>query len=186
MRIFFIIIILVANCNVSLSQEPFSTFFADAVTKDVPVYSNDTCANHFTIIREYEEKENWHNVEIWEKSDNRYKVHITLYQDSTATPPIDGWIDKEQCGVWLYSISLKQSLWNVYFYKKPDQSCPFLRITSKFPDDYFHYTNGKAAPVLDYKFYNDKYWIKTVIIKNKKKIIGWTTDYCPNVYGACN
>lgn len=185
MKKLIIIIILVAKCNVSYSQEPFSTFFADAVTNGVPVYSNDTCSNHFTIIREYEEKENWHDVEIWEKSDNRYKVHIASYQDTIATPSINGWIDKEQCGVFLYSHNLKNGLWYVYFYKEPGQLHPFLKITSKYPD-IFEEDNGKAVPVLDYKLYQDDYWIKTVIIKDKKRIIGWTKDYCPNVYGACN
>ena len=27
--------------------------------------------------------------------------------------------------------------------------------------------------------------IKTVIIKEERKIIGWTTDYCPNPYDSC-
>lgn len=55
MKKIIIIIILIAKCNVLFSQEEnFEAFFVDAVTKGVPVYSNDTCANHFTIIREYE------------------------------------------------------------------------------------------------------------------------------------
>ena len=42
-----------------------------------------------------------------------------------------------------------------------------------------------AVPVLDYKLYKGKYWIKTVVIKDKRKIIGWTTNYCPNPYDSC-
>ena len=39
---------------------------------------------------------------------------------------------------------------------------------------------------LDYKLHNGEYWIQTVIIKDNKKIVGWTKDFCPSVYDACN
>ena len=95
-------------------------------------------------------------------------------------------MEKEQCGVWLRGRYIKSGLWNVYFYKYPGQLHPFLIITSKYPDSFSKYDNDKAIPVLDYKLYEGKYWIKTVITKDKKRIIGWTKDYCPNIYGACN
>lgn len=184
-RILIIIIIFVTNCHVMFSQETLSVFFVDAVTKSVPVYANDSDTKSFTNIRESKEKENWNDVEILDQSNNRYKVCITPYSDENATP-INGWVDKEQCGVLLFGKYIDKNLTVVSLYLTPDQPYPFLKITDQYADDFRKYTNDKAVPVLDYKFYNEKYWIKTVIYKDKKKIIGWTTDYCPNIYGACN
>lgn len=186
-KIIILIVAIIVNSPVLFSQEIFEAiFFVDAVTSGVPVYRNDTCINSFTIIKESSEKEDWHCVDILAKSKNRYKVHIVLCNGSTATPPIDGWVEKEQCGVWLRGRYIKSGLWNVYFYKYPGQLHPFLKITSKYLDSFSEYDNDKAVPVLDYKLYEGKYWIKTVITKDKKRIVGWTKDYCPNVYGACN
>ena len=186
MKKLIIIIVLIAKCNVLFSQESFSTFFADAVTEGVPVYSNDTGNDIITIIKEFTEKENWHDVEIWEKSDKRYKVHITSCQDSIATPSINGWVDKEQCGVFLYGRFTNQNLAIVSFYLTPDQPYPFLKITDQYPDAFGKYSNGKAVPVLDYELHDGKYWIKTVITKDKKKVVGWTRNYCPNIFCSCN
>ena len=63
----------------------------------------------------------------------------------------------------------------------------FIKITDKYAYGFDKYadTKSKAVPVLDYKFYKGTYWIKTVIIKEERKIIGWTTDYCPNPYDSC-
>jgi hypothetical protein len=61
-----------------------------------------------------------------------------------------------------------------------------MELSSRYFGDFERYTNGQAASVLDYKLCNGEYWIKTVIIKDNKKIVGWTKDFCPNVYDACN
>ena len=63
---------------------------------------------------------------------------------------------------------------------------PFMKLSSRYFGDFERYTKGQAASVLDYKLYNGEYWIKTAIIKDNKKIVGWTKDYCPSVYDACN
>ena len=120
-----------------------------------------------------------------EKSDKRYKVCIVLCFDEDEAP-INGWIDKEQCGVWLHGRFINPNLSIVNLYLMPDQPYPFLKITDQYADDFGKYTNGKAVPILDYKFYNGEYWIKTVITKDKKKIVGWTKDYCPHIYNSCN
>lgn len=188
MRIFISIVFFIIKCQVLFSQEYFCVFFVDAVTNGVPVYSSDTCANHFTVIKESEEKENWHSVTLLEKSDKRYKVYIELInnEDSTEESSVEGWVDREQCGVWPHGKYVNMNLSMLDLYKTPFQSHPFLRITSKYQDDFSEYTNSRAFPVLDYKMQKGRYWIKTVIIKNKKRIIGWTQNYCDNIYGACN
>lgn len=186
MKKLIIIIVLIAKCHVLFSQEEnFEAFFVDAITKAVPVYANDTGNDIITNIREFTEEENWHGVEILEKSDKRYKVRITSCVDENPVP-INGWIDKEQCGVWLYGEFINLSLTIVSFYLTPNQPYPFLKITDTFADGFGKYTNDKAAPVLDYELHDGKYWIKTVITKDKKKVVGWTMNYCPNVFCSCN
>ena len=115
----------------------------------------------------------------------RYKVHIIPLNDTKASI-IDGWLYKEQCGVWLLGRYIKDGLFIVRLYAKPGQPSPIIRLYDKMLDDFGKYTNGKAVPVLDFKLYQGHYWIKTVIVKNHKRIVGWTRDYCPNIYGSCN
>ncbi len=184
-RILIIIIILVTNCHVMFSQETLSVFFVDAMTNGVPVYSNDTCANNFTTIKEHKEKEDWHNVEILEQSNNRYKVNITSCRENDSTS-IKGWVNKELCGVWLRGKYIKRDFFTISFYTKPGLLKPFMKLSSRYFGDFERYTNGQAASVLDYKLHNGEYWIQTVIIKDNKKIVGWTKDFCPSVYDACN
>ncbi len=183
--IFFILSI--AKCHVLFSQENLVVFFTDAITNGVPVYSCDTGVDSIATVKEDPEKENWHDVKIIGQSESRYKVSITAINEDNVAP-INGWVDKEQCGVWFWGKSIKTDLWAVSLYNMPDRPYPFIKITDKHIDGFDKYTDTKrkAVPVLDYKLYNGKYWIKTVIIKDKKKIIGWTTNYCPNVYGSCN
>ena len=73
MRKLIIIIILIAKCHILFSQEEnFEAFFVDAITNSVPVYANDTGDDIIANIREFTEKENWHGVEILEKSNKRF------------------------------------------------------------------------------------------------------------------
>ena len=124
MKKLIIIIVLIAKCHVLFSQEEnFEAFFVDAITKAVPVYANDTGNDIITNIREFTEEDNWHGVEILEKSNKRYKVRITSCVDENPVP-INGWIDKEQCGVWLYGEFINLSLTIVSFYLTPNQPYP--------------------------------------------------------------
>ncbi len=186
-RLIIILFLVISNCHAILSQdENFVVFFTDAITNGVPVYSNDTGTDRITIIQEYLEKENWHDVEILRKSNNRYKVRIIAINENDVTPII-GWVDKEQCGVWLRGKWTNPELSIVSLYRMPGQLYPFVKLTDKYANGFHKYvdTKSNAVPVLDYKLYKGKYWIKTVVIKDKRKIIGWTTNYCPNPYDSC-
>ena len=186
MKKLIVIIVLIAKCHILFSQEEnFEAFFVDAITKAVPVYADETGNDIITNIREFREKENWHDIEILEKSNKRYKVRITSSVGENLVP-INGWVDKEQCGVWLYGRFADTEHSIVSFYLTPNQPYPFLKITDKYSDDFGKYTNNKAVPVLDYEFHDGDYWIKTVITKDKKKVVGWTKNYCPNVFCSCN
>ena len=186
-KLIIITFLVISKCLAILSQDKnIVVFFTDAITNGVPVYSNDTGIDIITNIKEYPEKENWHDVEILMKSNNRYKVRIISINENNVTPII-GWVDKEQCGVWLRGKWIKPELSILSFYCMPSQLYPFTKITDKYAYGFDKYadTKSKAVPVLDYKFYKGTYWIKTVIIKEERKIIGWTTDYCPNPYDSC-
>ena len=180
-----IFFIFCANCFATFAQKSLIVFFVDATTDSIPIYCCDKDTTSFYIIKENEQEENWHNVELLEQSNNRYKVRITSCKED-ATTPIIGWVDKEQCGVWLWGKKMSSKLWTFRLYRKPEQLHPFVRIVDEDIDGFGKYTNDKAAPVLDYKYYKGKYWIKTEILKDKKKYVGWTIDYCPNIYGSCN
>ena len=187
MKKLIVIIVFVVKWHILFSQENnLVVFFVDAITNGVPVYSNDTCTNSIGIVKEYPEKENWHDVELLGQSKNRYKVRIIAINE-TNVAPIVGWVEKDQCGVWLHSRYIKPQIFIVELYTKLGQIKPFITLKSKNCyniDDVDAYS--KAVPVFDYKFYNGKYWIKTAIHKNKKRIVVWTTDYCPIIYDSCN
>ena len=178
--------VVLLQSNFSFSQENnLVVFFRDAITDSIPIYSSETSTDYIAKIKEDPELENWHDVEILKVSNNRYKVHIMPLNVANVVP-IDGWVDKEQCGVWLRAWHQEGELFIVRLYSEPGKSFPFLKLFDKMPDDFGKYTNEEAAPVLDYKYYKGDYWIKTVIIKDKHKVIGWTRDFCPNVYDSCN
>jgi hypothetical protein len=186
MKKLILIMVVLLQSNFSFSQENnLVVFFRDAITDSIPIYSSETSTDYIAKIKEDPEKENWHDVEILKVSDNRYKVHIIPLNVANVVP-IDGWVDKEQCGVWLRAWHQEGELFIVRLYSEPGKPFPFLKLFDKMPDDFGKYTNEEAAPVLDYKYYKGDYWIKTVIIKDKHKVIGWTRDFCPNVYDSCN
>lgn len=186
MKKIIIIFVFIAKCHILFSQEEnLVVFLADATTNSVPVYANDTSMDCITNIKEDSIKKNLYDVEILVQSNNRYKVCITSSMDEN-TSPINGWVDKESCGVLLHGRYVTSDVCIVSLYLIPDQPYPFLEITDKYADGFGEYTNNKAVPILDYKLHNGEYWIKTVIIKDNKKIVGWTKDYCPNVFGSCN
>ena len=60
MKKLIVIIVFVVKWHILFSQENnLVVFFVDAITNGVPVYSNDTCTNSISIVKEYPEKENW-------------------------------------------------------------------------------------------------------------------------------
>ena len=99
MKKLLVIIIVLAKCQFIFSQEEnLTAFLTDAETNSIPVYSNDTDNDIITDIKEGSPQKDWHCIDILEKSDKRYKVRITSCFDEDVAP-INGWIDKEQCGV---------------------------------------------------------------------------------------
>jgi hypothetical protein len=184
-KLLLLICFCVANCHLLFSQENLVVFLTDAITDSVPVYRNDTDTICFTKIKEDFQKENWHDVEIMCMSNNRYKVRVIPLNETNAAI-FEGWLNKEQCGVWLRGKNQGKGLFTVELYAEPGQSNPITKLYGKEFDDFGKYTNGKAVPVLDFKKYQGHYWIKTIVVKNDNRTVGWTTDYCPNIYGSCN
>jgi len=188
MKKLIVIIVLVVKCHILLSQENnLVVFFADAITSGIPVYSNDTNTDTIAVVKEYPEKENWHDVELLGQSKNRYKVRIIAINENDVAP-IVGWVEKDQCGVWLHSRYIEPQFFIVELYSKPGQLKPFMTLKSKNCYNIDDTTDAycKAVPVLDYKYCNGKYWIKTAIYKNRKRMEVWTTNYCPNIYDSCS
>ena len=113
------------------TRKKIVVFFTDAITNGVPVYFNDTGTDTITIIKEYPEKENWHDVELLRQSSNRYKVRISAINENNVAP-IMGWVDKEQCGVWLWGKWIKPEFCIVSLYRMPGQLYPFVKIIDKY------------------------------------------------------
>ena len=87
MKKLIVIIVLVVKCHILLSQENnLVVFFADAITSGIPVYSNDTNTDTIAVVKEYPEKENWHDVELLGQSKNRYKVRIIAINENDVAP----------------------------------------------------------------------------------------------------
>ena len=186
MKKLILIMVVLLQSNFSFSQENnLVVFFRDAITDSIPIYSSETSTDYIAKIKEDPEKENWHDVEILKVSNNRYQVRVIPLND-TNVAPVDGWVDKAQCGVWLRAWHQEGEFFIVRLYSVPGKSFPFLKLFDKMPDDFGKYTNGKAVPVLDFKLLRGNYWIKTIIYNNNKEIVGWTRDYCPNTFGSCN
>ena len=82
-----ILFFVIVKCQVLFSQKDnLVVFFTDAITNSVPVYADDTTIVSYTSVKEDTEKENWHDVEILEQSNNRYKVCITaINEENIAT-----------------------------------------------------------------------------------------------------
>jgi hypothetical protein len=185
MKRFMFFLILVANYHVMFSQENMMAFFTNATKDSVAVYSDAVSEECFVKVKEDEQKEVYFDVEILEKSEKRYKVKIYSFNDNNAEP-ILGWVDKEQCGVWLHGRYIKDNFWVVQLYEKPGYAEPIIRLTDTFLDEFGKYSNNSPVFVLDYIVYKGKYWIKTAVTKNKKRFVGWTRDYCPIKYYSCN
>lgn len=180
-----VLIFLIVHSDVLFSQEPLVVFFADATTDSISVYRNDIDIECFIKIKEDSESENWHDVEILGQSNDKYKVRIIAINEDNAEP-INGWVYKVHCGVWLHGRFHTPACSVVSLYNRPEDLYPFTHLKGKYVDDFGKYTNDMAIPILDYRFYNGIYWIKTEIVEDGKKISGWTRDYCPNIYGSCN
>ena len=184
-KIFIVTIIAVASCQTILSQEIFTVFLTNGVTDSVTVYNSETDSIGFIQIKEDLQKDNWHDVEILGTSNNRYKVRIIPLNETNATS-INGWVEKEQCGVWLRGRYIKRDLFVVRLYSNPGQSKPIFEICYNYLGGFKEYPDDNAVPVLDFTLYQGHYWIKTKINKGGSIIQGWTKDYCPDVYGSCN
>ena len=187
-RLFISIIVIILNLHTLFSQDKqgnIEVFFRDAITESVPVFKTKTDTICIATIKENNQDENWHDIEILEKSKKRYKVIITSFNEFPNVV-VEGWVDREQCGVWLHGkLDVIHELWTVNIYSKPGSSHPKEILIDRNYGGFVEFDNGKAVPVIDYKYFKGKYWIKTVITKNGKKVVGWTTDYCPNVYDSC-
>lgn len=184
MKHFVLIVAFLANFHSLFSQENFVAFFRDAITNGVPVFTDDSCHTSFTVIKEDCEKENWHDLEILEKSGNRFKVLITSPYENNFEP-VTGWIEREQCGVFLKGRYITPGQFDVRLYKEVGANVPFLTLSSTYGDDYSSFDDNKAVPVLDIDERCGQFWIKTALRIEGKIVECWIIDYCPFIYNSC-
>lgn len=67
-----IICLIIANCYKLFAQEDnLIVFYIDAMSKEIPIFSNDSITTPFKTMRESEEKENWYDAELIGQSQAR-------------------------------------------------------------------------------------------------------------------
>ncbi len=67
-----IICLIIANCYKLFAQEDnLVVFYIDAMSKEIPIFSNDSITTPFKTMRESEEKENWYDAELIGQSQAR-------------------------------------------------------------------------------------------------------------------
>lgn len=166
------------------AHENLTVFLRNAKSVKTLIYvsetSNDVCAE----IMEDSLLENWHSVEIIGYNENRYKV-ILRSEQYPQTFMVIGWIDKGNCGVYLYGRQRLHNQYAVNLYQTPQDSKPLKTLLNTYPDSFPQGESG-AVPVLDVFYDGTSYWVKTLISLDGESIIGWTKDFCPNIYGVCN
>jgi len=177
-------ILLVLNVMCGYSQENLTVFLRGAKYEKVCVYVSEKNDKVCAEIQEDSLLENWHNVEIIGNGKNRYNVIIRSEQHPN-TFMVKGWINKKNCGVYLYGRHRLNNQYAVNVYQSPHDSKPIMTLLNTCPDSFPQGEYG-AVPVLDVYRDGTSYWVKISIRHDGKSIVGWTKDYCPNVYGSCN
>lgn len=183
MRFLFVLLFL-QNVMCSFSNEHLVVFLQDAKSEKVCVYVSETSDDVCAEIMEDSLLENWHIVEILDNGENRYNVIIRSEQYPQAFM-VKGWIKKENCGVYLYGRQRYNDQYVVNMYQSPHDSKPQKTLLSIYPDC-FPQGESRSSPVLDFFFDGTSFWVKTSVRLDDESIVGWTKDYCPNVYGSCN
>ena len=174
------------------SKNTASLFLKDAVSKPVYIYKSSRSNKVTAVLREDTLLENWNDVTIEKIRKKRYYVSVSdiFHQRSNE---IRGWINKDECAVYLKERGIQVDNPNYYdyyvirFFNKPADRKPAIVLTS---DDHGVFDNIKSytVAVTDVKVIDDCYpydtWLRVLVeLKTGETLEMWTVDYDGNVYG---
>lgn len=162
-----------------------TAFLKDAETQPVYVYESSISHKIIAEIQEDTLFENWHEVEILKIHRKRFFVLVKdLYYPKGTV--IRGWINKEDCAVFLNGRYIKEGMWIVRLYDKFADEEPSMVLTSN-PDAMFDDVKSEKVMVTDVKIADSICWMRIRLeFKTGETKELWTTDFCPNIYDSCN
>lgn len=169
-------------------------FLKDGLSKPVYIYKSPRSKKVIAEIQDRDDivKTCYHSVCIVKKSRKRYYVSVSeIFNDNLEQKEIKGWIDKEECAVYLneaivggfdnsYSFLLR-------FFNKPTDREPAIILHS----DEFDIINSFTVAVTDFKVvdsYDYPYnkWLRVLVeLQTGETLNLWTVDYCSDVFGSC-
>ena len=171
MKQFLMSLFILINFHIVLSQNN-SFCFVYKMNEKIPIYnsSEDSIPSYF--LYQDSLKENYYSLQILDKIDDRFLVNVFEYNDLKC----NGWIEKKYCCVWCWLMSSN----NIYLFLEPNIYSSHIEI---FEDDLMQNQDGIVANIID--FDKKSKWVKILLTVKEKTYIGWTLNYCNNIYGSC-
>lgn len=191
------IIVLTLNLCITgcfTSKNTASLFLKDAVSKPVFIYKSPRSNKVIAELREDTLLENWNFVNIEKIRKKRYFVSVTDFNYPKSNV-IRGWINKEECAVYLNEAGVQVDSPNHFdyyvlrFFNKPTDRKPTIVLTS---EDFgvFNIESYRVA-VTDVKVVDDcdsyhPQWLRVLVkLQTGDTLELWTVDYCSDVFGSC-
>jgi len=146
------------------------------MNKIIPIYDSPISLIANNSVCQDSINEFYYVTKVIEETPLRFKIELLGELDGNTkcdTKTLIGWIDKQNCGVYLrcYYDNKKNSY--IKLYKQPTRDSSFQMI----------YTNDMIwVPVLSIS----KEWKQILYYHKGVLYIGWIELYCSNIYNSCN
>ncbi|GEM_PF-2404851 len=153
-------------------------FFYKAGNHQVNIYSLPEGDSIIAVIEDDSIQELWSEIEVVTRSEKRFygKIRTSFYLRI-----LKGWINYEDCGVYLLPSPRFPEEANdriVQIYEQPDVSSHSITILNEEIADL-------EVPILDISGDEGLEWVKVKCkLKSGTTIVGWTTEFCGNIYGC--
>jgi hypothetical protein len=153
-------------------------FFYKAGNHQVNIYSLPEGDSIIAVIEDDSIQELWSEIEVVTRSEKRFygKIRTSFYLRI-----LKGWINYEDCGVYLLPSPRFPEEANdriVQIYEQPDVSSHSITILNEEIADL-------EVPILDISGDEGLGWVKVKCkLKSGTTIVGWTTEFCGNIYGC--
>ena len=146
------------------------------MNKIIPIYYSPVSLTAYNSVCQDSITEFYYVTRIIEETPLRFKVELFGELDGNTrcdTRVLTGWIDKQNCGVFLrgYYDNKKNSY--IKLFKRPTKKSSFQTI----------YTNDMIwVPVISIS----EGWRKILFYYKGELYVGWIELYCSSIYNSCN
>lgn len=152
------------------AQETASTeVFLKAVNRPVAIYADSAGQQRAYTIMQDSLFGDYFRVDVHARSYARFQVTIEKWTD--YSPQISGWVDKEECGVYLLHPPAQPGGYRLY--EQPDHRSAGQTLAGEVYG---------PVDILDCR----GPWLKLSFSLGGRRHSGWTDRYCPNIFGSCN